>query len=331
MKECVEVMSAALQALSRGEVIQPVRSVLRLPDGSGLLGIMPAILGHDAGVTAGGARRTSSLLGLKVITVMPGNHGTPYDSHQGAVLLFEADHGRLLAILDASAVTRIRTAAVSATATRALANPDAGDLAILGSGVQAAAHLEAMLAVRPVTRVRVWSRNAESARRFAADATVNHGLPVEAAPDARDAVRGASIICTTTAAGEPILRGAWIAPGAHVNAVGACTPPARELDTDAVRRATLFVDDRAAALAEAGDLLIPIREGALTEAHITAELGDVLTGRHPGRRTRAEVTLFKSLGLAVEDLAAAARLYANALAAGAGTAIRLGGRRDPRP
>lgn len=323
--------AAALQALSRGEVVQPVRSVLRLPDGSGLLGLMPAILGADAGVTAGGARRSSALLGLKAITVMPGNHGTPYDSHQGAVLLFEADHGRLLAIVDASAVTRIRTAAVSAAATRVLASPDAGDLAILGSGVQAAAHLDAMCAVRPITRVRVWSRNAESARRFAAEAAAKLSIPVEAAPDPRDAVRGASIICTTTAATEPVLHGAWIASGAHVNAVGACTPAARELDTEAVRRATLFVDQRAAALAEAGDLLIPIREGALTPAHIAAEIGDVLAGTHPGRRASDEITLFKSLGLAVEDLAAAARLYANALVAGAGTTIRLGGLRDPRP
>ena len=311
--------------------MQPVRSVLRLPDGSGLLGLMPAILGADAGVTAGGARRSSALLGLKAITVMPGNHGTPYDSHQGAVLLFEADHGRLLAIVDASAVTRIRTAAVSAAATRVLASPDAGDLAILGSGVQAAAHLDAMCAVRPITRVRVWSRNAESARRFAAEAAAKLSIPVEAAPDPRDAVRGASIICTTTAATEPVLHGAWIASGAHVNAVGACTPAARELDTEAVRRATLFVDQRAAALAEAGDLLIPIREGALTPAHIAAEIGDVLAGTHPGRRASDEITLFKSLGLAVEDLAAAARLYANALVAGAGTTIRLGGLRDPRP
>ncbi len=331
MRECIEVAAAALQALSRGEVVQPVRSVLRLPDGSGLLGVMPAILGADSGVTAGGARRSSALLGLKAITVMPGNHGTPYDSHQGAVLVFEADHGRLLAIVDASAVTRIRTAAVSAAATRALANPDAGDLAILGSGVQAAAHLDAMCAVRPITRVRVWSRNAESARRFAAEAAAKQSIPVEAASDARDAVRGASIICTTTAASEPVLHGAWIASGAHVNAVGACAPAARELDTEAVRRGTLFVDQRAAALAEAGDLLIPIRDGALTPAHIAAEIGDVLAGTHPGRRASDEITLFKSLGLAVEDLAAAARLYANALAAGAGTTIRLGGLRDPRP
>jgi ornithine cyclodeaminase len=328
MTECVEVMAAALQALSRGQVVQPVRSILRLSDGSGLLGVMPGILGADSRITAGGAGRSSALLGLKVITVMPGNHGTPYDSHQGAVLLFEADHGRLLAILDASSLTRIRTAAVSGAATRALANPEAGDLAILGSGVQAAAHLEAMCAVRPITRVRVWSRNAENARRFAAQAAARLGIPVGATPEALDAVRGASIVCTTTASSEPVLRGAWITPGTHVNAVGACTPAARELDTEAVLRATLFVDQRAAALAEAGDLLIPIRESALTPAHIAAEIGDVLAGTHPGRRARDEVTLFKSLGLAVEDLAAAARLYANALAAGAGTAIRLGGLRD---
>jgi len=327
MEECVDVMASALRALCLGEGVQPVRSVLRLPDGSGLLGVMPSYLGPDAGSTAGAAPSMAAHLGLKVITVMPGNHGTPYDSHQGAVLLFEADHGRLIAIADASAVTRTRTAAVSAAATRVLANPDADDLAILGSGVQAAAHVVAMRAVRPIARVRVWSRSADSARRFASEAAARTGIPVEPAPDARAAVRGASIICTTTAASDPVLLGEWIAPGAHVNAVGACTPAARELDTDAMRRATLFVDDRAAAVAEAGDLLIPIREGAVTQAHIAATLGEVLTGAHPGRRARAEITLFKSLGLAVEDLAAAARLYANALATGAGTRIRLGGLR----
>jgi ornithine cyclodeaminase len=325
MEECVDVMASALRALSRGEAVQPVRSALRLPDGSGLLGVMPAYLAADARSTAGAPPSAAALLGLKVITVMPGNHGTPYDSHQGAVLLFEAEHGRLIAIADASAVTRTRTAAVSAAATRVLANPDADDLAILGSGVQAAAHLEAMRAVRAIARVRVWSRSLDSARRFASDAAARTRIPVEPAPDARAAVRGASIICTTTAASDPVLLGEWIAPGAHVNAVGACTPAARELDTEAVRRATLFVDDRAAALVEAGDLLIPIREGAVTEAHIAATLGEVLTRAHPGRRARGEITLFKSLGLAVEDLAAAARLYANALAAGAGTRIRLGG------
>jgi len=322
MNECVEVMASVLAALSRGEAAQPVRSAVRLPDGTGLLGVMPGVLPAD------GATRPA-LLGLKAITVIPGNHGTPYDSHQGAVLLFEAGRGRLLAILDASAITAARTAAVSAVATRLLANPDAADLAILGSGVQAAAHVDAMRAVRPIGRVRVWSRDAENARRFAADTAARTGLAVDSAPTARDAVRDAAIVCTVTSAREPVLEGKWLAPGAHVNAVGACVPAARELDTEAVRRSALFVDHRASALVESGDILIPIQEGAISQTHIAAEIGQVLTGAHRGRSSKDQVTLFKSLGLAVEDLAAAAHVHAKAVAAGAGAPIHLGGLRHP--
>jgi ornithine cyclodeaminase/alanine dehydrogenase-like protein (mu-crystallin family) len=327
MSECIEVMAAALLALSRGDAVQPVRSILRIPRGNGLLGVMPAYLDSANITTAATTATAAAVVGLKAITVMPSNQGTALDSHQGAVLLFEAECGRLLAILDASAITATRTAAVSAVATRVLADPQASDLAILGSGVQAAAHLDSIRAVRPIARVRVWSRNPDNARRFAEEASARTGLRVTSAPTAEEAVRDAGIVCTTTATRDPVLRGEWLGPGVHVNAVGACTPATRELDTEAVRRAIVFVDHRPAALVEAGDLLQPMREGAITESHIAAELGDVLAGLHPGRRGPREITLFKSLGLAVEDLAAAARLYANARAAGGGTPVRLGGLR----
>lgn len=322
MAECVDLMAKTLAALSRGEAVQPVRSITPMPGGAGLLGVMPGYLGPTR---VDGSTR-DGVLGLKAISVFPGNHGTPFDSHQGVVLLFEPEHGCLRAIVDASAITAIRTAAVSGAATRALARSDADDLAILGSGIQAAAHLEAMRAIRPIRRARVWSRSAEGARRFAADARAS-GVDVEPIEGAEDAVRGASIVCATTSSREPVLRGTWLASGAHVNAVGACVPAARELDTEAVRRSRLFVDHRAAALVEAGDLRIPLGEGAITEEHILAEIGDVFAGKHPGRRGGDEVTLFKSLGLAIEDLAAAARVYAKASATGAGTPVAIGGSR----
>ncbi|HET9982839.1 MAG TPA: ornithine cyclodeaminase family protein [Longimicrobiales bacterium] len=314
MAECIEVMAEALAEVARGNAVLPLRTVAWLPDRRGALATMPALL---PGIGA---------LGAKVITVFPGNVGSELDSHQGAVLLFEPERGRLLAILDASTVTAIRTAAVSAVATRVLARGDADDLAILGSGVQARTHLEAILAVRPVRRVRVWSRTPERARRFAEDSAAA-GVAVEVAASAEAAVAGASIVCTTTAATEPVLRGAWLAPGAHVNAVGSSVPAARELDSDAVARSRLYVDRRESTLSEAGDFLVPRREGRIDDAHIVAELGEVLTGQAGGRGSPDEVTLFKSLGLAVEDVAAARHVYEKALAAGGGTAVELGGGR----
>lgn len=306
MGECIDVMAGALSTLARGDALQPLRQVHWLPDRRGLLGVMPGALWDGDG----------AVLGIKVITVFPGNHAHGEETHLGSVLLFEAEMGRLLAILDAAAVTAIRTAAVSALATRHLAREDAGDLALLGSGIQARTHLAALREVRPLRRVRVWSRHPESTRRFAAEESARHGLSVEAVLSAREAVEGADLICTVTAAREPVLEGSWLAPGAHVNAVGACTPVTRELDSAAVLRARLFVDRRESALAEAGDLLIPLRAGEVGEDHIAGELGEILVGRVPGRQSAGEITLFKSLGLAVEDLAAARAVWRRALTPG---------------
>jgi ornithine cyclodeaminase len=316
MGECIEAMGRALLALARDEVVLPLRQVVRLPDGSGVLASMPAVAGHIGA------------LGLKCITVFPGNHGTELDAHQGAVLLFEASRGRLLAVMDATAITAIRTAAVSALATRLLAREDAGDLAILGSGVQARTHLKALSLVRPLRRVRAWSRDPRRVGAFAEDAAKRLGIAVEPAGSARQAVEGADLVCTTTSSREPVLAGEWIAPGAHVNAVGASIPTSRELDSAAVARARLFVDRRESALNEAGDVLVPRREGAIGDDHIQGEIGELLAGRVPGRRSRDEVTLFKSLGLAVEDVASAHLIHANATAAGAGTWVELGGGRE---
>ncbi|HEV7499498.1 MAG TPA: ornithine cyclodeaminase family protein [Vicinamibacteria bacterium] len=316
MAECLDVMARTLAALARGEALLPLRQVLMLPGGQGAFGAMPAHLSSPPAI------------GIKVITVFPGNHGTAYDSHQGAVLLFETERGRLLAVMDASSITAIRTAAVSGVATRALARADASALALLGSGVQAATHLEAVALVRPLRRVRVWSRDPAHVARFVEAARKRHGFAIEAAPSAREAVADADVVCTVTASREPVLEGAWLRAGTHVNAVGASLRSARELDSAAVARARVFVDRRESAANEAGDLLIPRAEGAIGDDHVQGELGEVLLGRVDGRRTDDEITVFKSLGLAVEDVASAHHIHARAQAVGLGTWVELGGGRD---
>jgi ornithine cyclodeaminase/alanine dehydrogenase-like protein (mu-crystallin family) len=316
MADCIEVMAGALAALARGDGLQPLRAAIKLPGGAGLLGVMPAYLGGEADAP-----------GIKVLSVFPGNHGTELDSHQGAVLLFEGKRGRLVAVIDASEVTAIRTAATSGLATRLLARPDAGDLALIGSGIQARTHLEAMAAVRQLRRVRVFSQHPERAQAFAERAAAAHpGCEVSAAASAREAVGGADIVCTTTSSRTPVLEGAWLAPGAHVNAVGACVPGARELDGAAVARARVFVDRRESALSEAGDILLAIRDGTIGDDHIAGELGELLIGTRQGRRSADEITLFESLGIGIEDVAAAHFIVERARKAGAGTALELGGR-----
>ena len=319
MAECIEVIDHALRTLARGGAVQPLRSAHWMPDRHGLLVVMPGMLG---GLPSEGPEEML-IAGVKVLTVVPENHLHGEESHQGMVMLFEAERGRPLALLDATAVTAIRTAAASAVATRALARQDAGDLAILGSGTQARTHLDAMRAIRPLRRVRVWSRRLESARRFAEREGERLGVTIEPSPKAREAVAGADLICTVTAATEPVLFGEWIAPGAHVNAAGASTPRAREGDAAGGGGARLFTDRRESLFAEAGDFLIAREEGAVTDDHLLGEVGEVLEGKIPGRRSDSEITLFKSLGIAVEDLAAGWHVYRKAVAAGRGTAFAL--------
>lgn len=315
MADCIEVMDAALRDLAGGAAVQPLRSVMRLHHAPGLLGVMPGSVGDP------------EVIGGKVITVFPGNSKTPYDSHQGVVLMFEPEHGRLAAIMDASSITAIRTAAVSGLATRALARPDAGELALLGAGVQAATHLQAMACVRTLRRIRVWGPNPDRCADFAARQSALHGLEVIAVEDPRAAVEGADLVCTVSSAQEPVLMGEWLAAGAHVNAVGACTPKARELDAAAVAGSILFTDRRESLLAEAGDFLLAKEEGAVDDDHLAGELGEVLLGQVQGRREHGDITLFKSLGLAVEDLAAARFLHDRARQRGVGMDVDLGGLR----
>lgn len=313
MDACMDVVADSLRTLARGEAQNPLRWGMRLDDGRGLIGMMPGALGSP------------TALGLKIVTVFPGNHGTPLDSHQGVVVLFDPANGSTTAILDASEITAIRTGAASGVATRLLAREDAGDLAILGSGVQAASHLAAMAVARTLRRVRVFSPNRDRLEKFSRLATGRHGIPVEPMDTAESTVRGADLICTTTSAKTPVLEGAWIASGAHINAAGSSVKSTRELDTAAVVGSRLFIDRRESTVNEAGDYLIPLQEGVLTEEHIVAEIGDLLLGRAEGRGSSDEITLFKSLGLAIWDLAAATHVVQAARDRGMGTEVEMGG------
>jgi ornithine cyclodeaminase/alanine dehydrogenase-like protein (mu-crystallin family) len=307
MDDCIELMTEALAELARGESWQPLRFVVRPPEEQSLMGLMPA---HRSS--------PEPAYGLKTVCIFPGNP-RDLDKHQGGVMLFDGETGVLRALIDASAVTSIRTAAVSAVATRTLARPDSRVLAILGSGVQARAHLEAMSRVLSFEQARVWSRTAQHAQTFAAEAETP--FPVEAVESAEAAVGGADVVVTVTSAREPIVEHGWLAPGAHVNAVGSSIPTARELDSATIAAASLFVDRRESTVNESGEYLRAVEEEGIGPDHIRAELGEVLVGSHEGRRSDDELTVFISLGLAVEDLAAAEYLYRRARKEGAGAVV----------
>lgn len=308
MEECIELMSQALADLALGQAWQPLRFVVRPPDEESLMGLMPA---HRSG--------PRPAYGLKTVCIFPGNPARGLDMHQGGVLLFDGETGAPLALVNASAVTAIRTAAVSAVATRALARSDARVLAMLGAGVQARAHLDAMARVRPFERARVWSRTRENTEAFASEADAP--FPVEAVESAEAAVRGADVVVTATSAREPIVKREWLAAGAHVNAVGSSIPTTRELDAATVSAAALFADSRESLVNESGDYLFAVEEAGIGPDHIRAELGEVLAGSREGRRSAEELTVFKSLGLAVEDLAAAEHVYARAVSEKVGTVV----------
>ena len=312
MPDCTEVMTSALMALAKGQAHLPLRMVVRPPEAAGIMALMPA---HIAGENAA--------LGVKVINVFGGNPARGKDSHQGAVLLFDAETGEPRAVMNASAITAIRTAAVSGVATRLLAREDAGNLAIIGSGVQARSHLAAMTCVRTIRRARIASRRFEHAQSFAAEMQPHFAFPIEPVKTIEAAVREADLIVTATSSSEPVVQRDWIAPGAHLNVVGASLPTAREIDTATMAAANLFVDRRESTLNESGDYLLAVRDGAFGPEHIRAEIGEVLVGLKPGRTRPDEITLFKSLWLAVEDLAAAEYVYRQAQATRSGAWVEF--------
>lgn len=293
MPALIDAMEGALVAFSAGRVTQPVRTVLEVGAEKNYFGVMPASIDDEQAV------------GAKLVTVYHGNHARGLASHQATIVLLDHATGELVALLDGRYITEARTAAVSAVSVRRLANPDASVLAILGSGVQAKSHLEAIRHERKLTEVRVWSPTPAHREEFARERSAATGLPVRACGSASEAARGASIIVLATASKTPVIDTADVIDGAHICAVGACRPDQREMGSALFARARVFVDSRSAAFKEAGEILMPIADGSATDAHVLGELGDVISRRLAGRTGPKDVTVFKSLGLAVEDVIAA--------------------------
>ena len=297
MEECIDVMEKMFRSLTAGECLQPLRNIMRLPDGSGVLGMMP---GHAAKL---------GVMGIKVISVFHANKEAGFPSHQGIVMLFDAKNGQPLMLFDALEITAIRTAAASAVATKLLSRENSATLAIIGSGEQAQRHIEAMLLVRNIKHINLWSRNENNAKHLVNELSAEYNIPIHIKKNVQQAVEHADIICTVTASKEPVVMGDWIAAGTHINAVGSSTAATRELDTTAIVRSKLFTDRYESLFNEAGDFLIPKKEGAVTDEHAKAEIGEVLSGTKKGRENDEEITVFKSLGIAAEDIFSAYHIY----------------------
>ncbi len=293
---CIAAVRAAMIALSKGETRQLLRSIIPLADGRAF-GVMPGALAADGP------------FGAKLISVNPANAARGRPSHLGLVVLFDAETGEAVCCVDAGEVTAIRTAAASAVATDALALPDAGVMAILGTGDQAITHARAIACVRFVKEVRIWGRSPDRATKLAAALSRELGLPIAAVENARDAVAGADIICTVTPAATPILFSDWVRDGAHINAVGSSVAGPAEIDNALVARSRFVADYRPGVLAQGGEFLNAKAAGLIGDEHIVAEIGEVLAGAKPGRTTPADVTIYKSLGHVVQDLASAQLLY----------------------
>jgi len=311
MREAVEVMKAAFAALSANEALVPLRSHVEVPQHHGRLLLMPC---HQPGANA---------LSLKAVTVFDGNPARGLPRIQALVTLYDGTTGQPLAILEGAALTALRTGAASGAATDLLARPDSTTLAVLGAGVQARAQLEAVCAVRAVRSVRVFDTLPQVAKTFAQEMSAVAGLDIKTAANAAEALRDADVVCAATSAQAPVFADADLKPGAHINGVGSYQPGMQEVPTEVVLRARVVVDHRASALAEAGDILVPIRQGRYSADRIAAELGEIVSGKKPGRVTSDEITFFKSVGVAIQDLAAASRIFQAAQRLGLGTAVQL--------
>ena len=309
MADLVSAMESALAKFSAGDVLQPVRTVLTVGPTKAYFGVMPAYVPSPAS------------LGAKLVTVFGDNHKQQLPSHLATILLLDPETGALLALMDGRYITEARTAAVSAVSTRFLARPEASTLAIIGSGVQARSHLEAYQHVRQLQEVRIWSPRPQSRRAFVDDMSPRVPIPIVDADSAEAAVRGADLIVLVTSSKTPVIEDTWVSPGAHVVCVGACRPDQREMDPALVARGELWVDSREAALSESGDIVLAIMDGAIDATHIAGELGAYVASQ--SRRKDNRLTIFKSLGMAVEDVAAAHLAYVRARDKGVGTEIEL--------
>jgi alanine dehydrogenase len=299
LQDLIGAMEGALAQFSSGEAQQPLRTVMQVGKDRSWFGIMSAYV------------PSPEALGTKLVTVFARNRERDLPTHMAAIVLLDPETGAPLAVLDGRYITEARTAAVSAVSAKHLGSD--GDVAVIGSGVQARSHLEALPLVRRIGEARVWSPTPEHREQFASDMHGHVPCSVRACDSAEQAVRGAALIVLATAAASPVVMDDWVAPGAHVMAVGACRPDQREMDPQLVHRARLYVDSRTAALAESGDVLLAIEDGLIDRHHIVAELGEAVAGTRPGRASRDEITIFKSLGMAVEDVAAARLAYRRAV------------------
>jgi alanine dehydrogenase len=311
MSDLIDAMESALARFSSNEVTQPLRTVIEVGLQKAFVGVMPAFIDEPA------------MLGTKVVSVFGSNAAVGLPTHLATIVLLDPMTGELLSIMDGRYITEARTAAVSAVSVKHLAREDATRLAIIGTGVQARSHLEAISAVRHLNEIRVWSRSAANRAAFAREMRARTTATITPASSARNAVNAADVIVLATASREPVVQSDWIPDGAHVCAVGACRPDQREMDSALVARGRVFVDSRTGALAEAGDIILPIKEGAIGEEHVAGEIGEVVLGRIAGRTSRDEVTIFKSLGMAVEDVAAAHLAYVKAAERGLGRGFVL--------
>jgi ornithine cyclodeaminase/alanine dehydrogenase-like protein (mu-crystallin family) len=309
---CIPVMRKTLMAVSAGKGHQPLRTKVAPPGLDGFLGLMPGYIGGSA-----------PALGIKMLGIFPGNSAIGKDSHQGVVMLLDPATGEPQAIVNATAITSIRTAAVSAIATDVLARPDASVLTIIGTGFQAQWHVRAIALVRGLSQVRLTGRDASRGRAVATALTEETGLRIDFVSSTAAALDGADIVVTATTSAAPVLERGWLAPGTHVNAVGACVPSARELDTATVAGSRFVVDRRESALAESGDYLFAATEVGFGPEHVAAELGEILAGTAAARISDDELTVFESLGLAVEDLAAARYVCTVAEDTGRGSVVEF--------
>jgi ornithine cyclodeaminase len=311
MQDLIAAMESALAKFSAKDVLQPIRSVLVVGPTKAYYGLMPAYI------------PSPPCMGAKIVTVFGENHKKNLPSHLATILLLDPDTGMLQAIMDGRYITEARTAAVSAVSTRFLAKADASTLAIIGSGVQARSHLEAYQHVRQLKEVRIWSPSAHSRQRFVDDMSPSVNIPIRATETAEQAVRGADLIVLVTSSPTPVIDDAWVSEGAHVVCVGACRPNQQEMAPQLVKRSRLYVDSRAAAVVESGDVVMNIAAGLFDESHIRGEIGELVLGRIDGRQTPRDITVFKSLGMAVEDVVAADLVFRRAAESGAGTELTL--------
>ncbi|MBB6123413.1 ornithine cyclodeaminase family protein [Sphingobium subterraneum] len=302
MSECIDLMKETMETVSRRRIEMPLRMIMPVPGSDSHLGIMPGYI------------ESPQVWGTKLICLVPENPKRGLSSHTGVVLLYDVETGQLRALLDAAAITALRTPAATAAASRVLARPDATSLAILGTGEQAHGHFEALELVHRPTRIFIWGRSREAATQFRDAVAPATRATVTVCETVEEAVREADVVCSVTAATDPIIEGRWIAPGTHVNLVGSSIPAKSEIDADGVAQARYFVDYRPSAEAQAGELKRAIAAGVVTLDHILGEIGDVHLGLCPGRTDDRDITIYKSLGVSAQDLTTSQRIYEAACA-----------------